>query len=183
MNEHFNSIWRNQTIVQSVATRSIQVVNTCLSEDNEVDAQFALQNSALDSFLMFLQKHFLIFLVWRRHVTYATLSRDFKWAEPEVGYWPPFSAIWVISYVVLYTNILIKQWGWLRKCQICPNIITLAGTNNLSLIYLNSRCCVKICWIKKIGTALVVGDIILKVQRSRVLLGLKVKSFLIAKLC
>ena len=79
--------------MQSVATRSIQVVNTCLSEDNEVDAQFALQNSALDSFLMFLQKHFLIFLVWRRHVTYATLSRDFKWAEPEVGYWPPFSAI------------------------------------------------------------------------------------------
>ena len=58
----------------------LQVVNTCLSEDNEVDAQFALQNSALDSFLMFLQKHFLIFLVWRRHVTYATLSRDFKWA-------------------------------------------------------------------------------------------------------
>lgn len=50
----------------------LQVVNTCLSEDNEVDAQFALQNSALDGFLMFL--------VWRRYVTYATLSRDVKWA-------------------------------------------------------------------------------------------------------
>lgn len=34
----------------------LQVVNTCLSEDSEVDAQFALQNSALDSFFNVLAK-------------------------------------------------------------------------------------------------------------------------------
>ena len=36
----------------------LQVVNTCLSEDNEVDAQFALQNSALDGFFNVLAKTF-----------------------------------------------------------------------------------------------------------------------------